>query len=198
MRRSVATRSRRGVLLQQVLSIDGDNELALMWMASVVDTLNERRFYLERALQVNPDNTRAREALRRLGVEGRPHRRAPAPAAPATTCRVLSGGTTNIYLIAAAVVAFVVVAVVVAAVVSSLNAADPAPPTPDVQARSPRLSPTRPLHRRWILARQPQPCCRASSSRSTRTRSRRCRRPSRRRSPHCRRDAVADGDAAAA
>src|SRR5690606_3076564 len=55
-------------LLQQVLSTDGNNELALMWMASVVDPLDERRFYLERALRVNPSNTRAREALRRLGV----------------------------------------------------------------------------------------------------------------------------------
>ena len=121
-------------LLLQVLSSDANNELALMWMASVVDTLNERRFYLERALQVNPGNNRAREALQRLGVE--------VPTAPAGTARSsasddlprLSGGATNVYLIAAAVVAFAVVAVVVWAVVSSLNAANPTSPTPDVQA----------------------------------------------------------------
>ena len=120
-------------LLLQVLSSDANNELALMWMASVVDTLNERRFYLERALQVNPGNNRAREALQRLGVE--------VPSAPAGTTTSssddlprLSGGTTNVYLIAAAVVAFAVVAVVVWAVVSSLNAANPTPPTPDVEA----------------------------------------------------------------
>ncbi len=122
-------------LLLQVLSGDANNELALMWMASVVDTLNERRFYLERALQVNPDNNRAREALHRLGVE------VPAESASArstgsssTDLPRLSSGSTNVYLIAAAVVAFAVVAVVVMAVVASLNAGNPATPTPDVQA----------------------------------------------------------------
>ena len=70
-------------LLQQVLSVDGDNELALMWMASVVDSLNERRFFLERALSINPKNDRAREALRRLGVTEPETRRSPAPI-PAT------------------------------------------------------------------------------------------------------------------
>ena len=123
-------------LLLQVLSGDANNELALMWMASVVDTLNERRFYLERALQLNPDNTRAREALRRLGVE--------VPTAPSTSRSasipddnmpsLSTGRTTNVYLIAAAVVAFAVVAVVVVAVVASLSAANPVAPTPDVQA----------------------------------------------------------------
>ncbi len=123
-------------LLLQVLSGDANNELALMWMASVVDTLNERRFYLERALQLNPGNNRAREALHRLGVE--------VPTAPPSSARstgmsddlprLPSGGSTNAYLIAAAVVAFAVVAVVVMAVVSSLNSANPTTPTPNVQA----------------------------------------------------------------
>lgn len=54
-------------LLQQVLILDRDNEAALMWMASVVDTLAERRAFLERAIKVNPNNQRAREALERLG-----------------------------------------------------------------------------------------------------------------------------------
>ncbi|MCA9909706.1 MAG: PD40 domain-containing protein, partial [Anaerolineae bacterium] len=56
-------------LLQQVLTADGRNELAWMWMASVVDNTDERRACLERVLKLNPNNTRAREALRRLGVE---------------------------------------------------------------------------------------------------------------------------------
>jgi TolB protein len=108
-------------LLQQVLSIDGDNELALMWMASVVDSLNERRFFLERALSINPNNARAREALRRLGVEDPQPRRAAAPAASDYVRNVPGRGGNNLYLIAAAIVAFVVVAVVVAALVSSLQ-----------------------------------------------------------------------------
>ena len=54
-------------LLQQVLLNDKHNVTALMWMASVVDTLEDRRAYLQRVLQVDPNNERAREALRRLG-----------------------------------------------------------------------------------------------------------------------------------
>lgn len=54
-------------LLQQVLTDDGNSELAWMWMAMVVEDLDERRACLERALKINPNNARAREALRRLG-----------------------------------------------------------------------------------------------------------------------------------
>lgn len=113
-------------LLQQVLSMDGDNELALMWMASVVDTVNERRFFLERALSINPNNARAREALRRLGVEDPQPRRAPSPAAGDYIRNVQTRGS-NLYLIAAAIVAFVVIAIVVAALVSSLQQQSPSP-----------------------------------------------------------------------
>ncbi len=136
-------------LLLQVLSSNANNELALMWMASVVDTLSERRFYLERALQVNPGNSRAREALHRLGVD--------TPDAPSTSSNMVDdmprissrGGSFNIYLIAAAVVAIGVVAVVVAALVSAQNAANPPSPTPNVEATfaaiiaNPTLTPTR-------------------------------------------------------
>lgn len=65
-------------LLQQVLQQDRSNETALMWMASVVDTLPERRIYLEQVLRINPANDRAREALQKLG--GTPPARAEAPA----------------------------------------------------------------------------------------------------------------------
>ncbi|HVU12278.1 MAG TPA: hypothetical protein VHD90_13425 [Phototrophicaceae bacterium] len=110
-------------LLLQVLSSDANNELALMWMASVVDTLNERRFYLERALQVNPENARAREALRRLGVEQpqAAQRSAPAPSGDFTrrAPRQSTSSGTNLYLIGAAVVAIIVIAVIVASAVSS-------------------------------------------------------------------------------
>lgn len=108
-------------LLQQVLSVDGDNELALMWMASVVDSVEERRFYLERALSINPNNPRAREALRRLGVTTPPLRQA-ADAGPSV--RRARGGT-NVYLIAAAVVAILVIALIVAVATSSLQQSAP-------------------------------------------------------------------------
>lgn len=54
-------------LLEQVLAVDNKNEMAWMWLASVVNTLPERRACLEQVLQINPRNQRAQEALRRLG-----------------------------------------------------------------------------------------------------------------------------------
>lgn len=64
-------------LLQQALQQDRANETALIWMASVVDTVPEKRAYLEQVLRVNPNNERARQALERMG--GAP----PPPARPA-------------------------------------------------------------------------------------------------------------------
>lgn len=124
-------------LLQQVLSTDGDNELALMWMASVVEPIDERRFYLERALRVNPNNARASEALRRLGGPSEPVNTAPrlrtSPTNAAAARRAAPAApNSNIYLIAAAVVAFVVIAVIVASAISSLSPT--ANPTPTIVA----------------------------------------------------------------
>ncbi len=53
-------------LLQQVLEQDEVNELAWLWMASVVDTPRERRICLENVLELNPNNPRARQELERL------------------------------------------------------------------------------------------------------------------------------------
>lgn len=104
-------------LLQQVLMQDRSNEVALMWMASVMDTVGERKAYLERALQVNPNNDRAREALNRLGGPSR------SANASVSTGPRRSGGTNN-YLIAAGVVAVLMILIVVVALLS-------APPPPD-------------------------------------------------------------------
>lgn len=119
-------------LLQQVLTYDRNNELALMWMASVVDTLEERRSFLQRALQVNPNNARAREALRRLG--GDDSGSVPPPTTPyGETGSYLSGtasrasSNNNVYLLLAGVVVVVVILIVG---VILLNPARNAPPTP--------------------------------------------------------------------
>ena len=58
------TEARR--LLQAVLERDDSNELAWMWMASVVDTPRERRVCLETVLELNPGSQRARQELDRL------------------------------------------------------------------------------------------------------------------------------------
>lgn len=55
------------VLLRQVVAAEPNNELGWMWLASVADSVAERRSCLERALKINPNNTRAQEALKRLG-----------------------------------------------------------------------------------------------------------------------------------
>ncbi|MEP7290193.1 MAG: hypothetical protein ABI835_00365 [Chloroflexota bacterium] len=125
-KRGDKTAARR--LLQQVLSTDGDNEIALMWMASVVDAMEERRFFLERALKVNPNNARAREALRRLGVADPQSAAARTRTATANrAARPLNAPNTNLYLIAAAIVAVVVIALIIISAVSSLQ---PPPTTP--------------------------------------------------------------------
>lgn len=54
------------VMLRQVLSEDKRNERAMMWMAEIAETQAERRKWLERVLQVNPDNTKARATLNRM------------------------------------------------------------------------------------------------------------------------------------
>lgn len=52
-------------LLEEVIAQDPNNELAWIWMASVVESTSERRICLERVLEINPRNARAREALQR-------------------------------------------------------------------------------------------------------------------------------------
>ncbi len=64
-------------LLQQVADRSPDNELAWIWLATVAETTEQRRRCLERVLEINPTNERAREALARLR---RVPRSAPPPA----------------------------------------------------------------------------------------------------------------------
>lgn len=105
-------------LLQQVLIADKNNEIALMWMASVADTVEDRRAYLRRVLQINPRSERAREALTRLGETPPPltattpgaRRDAPPPVPPAYTPPQKPRGL-NVYLIAALLVGAVVLIV---------------------------------------------------------------------------------------
>lgn len=55
-------------LLTEVVRADGRNELAWIWLATVLPTPDEKRAALQRVLAINPGNTRARDALRRLEV----------------------------------------------------------------------------------------------------------------------------------
>ncbi len=51
---------------RRVLQADSRNELAWFWMAYISDDNTERRRYLERVLEINPDNQNARAALDKL------------------------------------------------------------------------------------------------------------------------------------
>lgn len=54
-------------ILEEIVTADPYNETAWLWMAAVVATNAERREALEIALEINPANREAREALNRLG-----------------------------------------------------------------------------------------------------------------------------------
>jgi hypothetical protein len=53
------------MMFQRVLTEDKRNERALMWMAQIADSKEERNKWLNRVLLVNPDNEKARRYLER-------------------------------------------------------------------------------------------------------------------------------------
>lgn len=55
-------------LLTDVLKTDPNNEVAWLWMAEVAKTNERRREYLERVLEINPENKVAAEKLQELGT----------------------------------------------------------------------------------------------------------------------------------
>jgi thioredoxin-like negative regulator of GroEL len=54
------------MMLSQVLAQDRRNERAMLWMARLAKTNSERRQWLERVLDVNPDNETARDTLKKM------------------------------------------------------------------------------------------------------------------------------------
>lgn len=55
-------------LLTQVIEVDPDNELAWLWLADVVETDEDKRLCYENVLEINPQNSSAKQGLLRLGV----------------------------------------------------------------------------------------------------------------------------------
>jgi WD40 repeat protein len=72
-------------ILEQVTEQDPRNELAWIWMASIADSAAERRTYLQKVLEINPQNERARQALDKL-EQAAPA--APLPPGPALSARM--------------------------------------------------------------------------------------------------------------
>ncbi|MEO8613123.1 MAG: hypothetical protein ABI690_34845 [Chloroflexota bacterium] len=121
-------------LLRQVTSGDGDNEVAWMWLASVSETIQERRACLEQTLRINPGNSRAQQALEQLSsITGVPIRtpggRAAAPSrrpvVPRSIPGVGAGGLNPAYIIVAVLV---LLALVSALIFSSIANSQPQPP----------------------------------------------------------------------
>lgn len=58
-------------LFEQVLKLDDRDERAWFWMASVVETDEEKRICLSNVIQINPGNERARKVLEQLEAKER-------------------------------------------------------------------------------------------------------------------------------
>jgi Tfp pilus assembly protein PilF len=54
------------VMFMQVLAEDKRNERAMLWMASIARSRQERIEWLQRVLEVNPNNQYARDTLRKM------------------------------------------------------------------------------------------------------------------------------------
>lgn len=54
------------MLFRQVLQQDPRNERAMLWMAKLAKSTNERRTWLERVLESDPDNQTAAKALAKI------------------------------------------------------------------------------------------------------------------------------------
>jgi len=56
-------------LLERAIEVDSYSETAWLWLSAVVDTPEEQQTCLENVLVINPENTRARQGLKSLGVD---------------------------------------------------------------------------------------------------------------------------------
>ncbi len=62
-------RSSARLMFEQVLKQDKDNERAMMWLAKIADNKTERKQWLQRVLNVNPNNDAARDALKSMAYK---------------------------------------------------------------------------------------------------------------------------------
>jgi hypothetical protein len=70
-----------GRLLGEVLRADPQNEMAWLWMSSVIDSVEHRRDCLKRVLAINPGNKVAQRGL--AGLEQKQVRQPTSPGRPA-------------------------------------------------------------------------------------------------------------------
>lgn len=121
-------------LLRQVVDAEPNNEIAWMWLASVAESLQERRMCLERVVRLNPKNARAREALQQLDAIAGPSRR-PGGQAQAARRRSAPPAPARGFNPAYAVVIGIAAVAVIAAVIFG-GALSQQPPTPNPATRA--------------------------------------------------------------
>jgi hypothetical protein len=62
-------RAEARTLLERAIELDNYNEMAWMWLSAVVESPEEQLTCLENVVVINPDNERAKQGLRSLGVD---------------------------------------------------------------------------------------------------------------------------------
>lgn len=62
-------RSEARTLLERAIELDEQNEQAWLWLSAVVDSTDDQIVCLQNVLIINPQNERARQGLRSLGVD---------------------------------------------------------------------------------------------------------------------------------
>jgi len=129
---------------ERVVQLDDQNEAGWMWLASTIDSVEQRKGYLQKVLQINPNNERAREALSRLSGSAstadadrqaierlrRLQRRQAAPAprptpSPQPTPSSDDEGLSLGVALIAAVLVLIAIVVIIFAVVSSQESDEP-------------------------------------------------------------------------
>lgn len=143
-------------IFEQVIRQDAQNELAWMWLATVLENPAERRQALEKVLSLNPNNQRARQALDKLQTvtdTGRTAGVKPAPTTPPIPEKrpvveelrpsARSSSPSFLYIFALAVASALIIAAVVWLVIQSQEE-DEADSTPTRAASRPTVIATLP------------------------------------------------------
>jgi Tol biopolymer transport system component len=86
---------------EQVTEQDDQNEKAWMWLASVMETDEERRVCLQQVVRINPLNERAQEGLKKLELRGggQPAEDEVIPGVSRRTLTLVGGGAAGLILV---------------------------------------------------------------------------------------------------
>ncbi|PJF24864.1 MAG: hypothetical protein CUN53_15675, partial [Phototrophicales bacterium] len=101
--------------LERVVEVDPENERGWFWLASVMDTDEERRLCLRTVLKINPNNAKAKAALDRIEARMQSRPEAADEVAPGVQRSQLT------LILGAAVVVVLIVAILVVFLIMSEN-----------------------------------------------------------------------------